>query len=60
MRCSTNIYLTALAVADLVYLLFVLVLSFEHYPNISDIRHELYWRFYGINHWLADAASMQL
>ncbi|GLV32264.1 Proctolin receptor [Carabus blaptoides fortunei] len=57
MRCSTNIYLTALAVADLVYLLLVFILSFEHYPNINDIRYHLYWRFYGINHWLADAAS---
>ncbi|XP_031356394.1 G-protein coupled receptor daf-37-like [Photinus pyralis] len=57
MRSSTNAYLTALAVADLIYLLFVLLLSFTHYPNIHDHKFELYWRFYGISHWLCDAAS---
>lgn len=57
MRSSTNAYLTALAVADLIYLLFVLLLSFKHYPNIHDRKYELYWRFYGISHWLCDAAS---
>ncbi|KAF2902954.1 hypothetical protein ILUMI_03223 [Ignelater luminosus] len=57
MRSSTNAYLTALAVADVIYLLFVLLLSFKHYPNINDRRYALYWRFYGISHWLCDAAS---
>lgn len=57
MRCTTNIYLTALAIADLIYLLFVLLLSFEHYPNIHNKKYELYWRFYGITHWICDAAS---
>ncbi|KAF5305849.1 hypothetical protein FQR65_LT07588 [Abscondita terminalis] len=57
MRSSTNAYLTALAIADLIYLLFVLLLSFKHYPNINDRKFELYWRFYGISHWLCDAAS---
>lgn len=57
MRSSTNAYLTALAIADLIYLLFVLLLSFKHYPNINDRKYELYWRFYGISHWLCDAAS---
>lgn len=57
MRSSTNAYLTALAVADLIYLHFVLLLSFKHYPNIHDHKFELYWRFYGISHWLCDAAS---
>ncbi|XP_065161863.1 FMRFamide receptor [Atheta coriaria] len=57
MRCTTHIYLTALAVADLIYLLFVFVLSFEHYSNIHDGRFVLYWRFYGMTHWLCDAAS---
>lgn len=57
MRCTTTIYLTALAVADIVYLLFVLMLSFEHYPNIHDKKYELFWRFYGISHWICDAAS---
>ncbi|XP_018323381.1 uncharacterized protein LOC108735748 [Agrilus planipennis] len=57
MRNSTNVYLTALAVADLIYLFFVLILSFEHYPNIHDIKYSLFWRFYGISHWFCDAAS---
>lgn len=57
MRSSTNAYLTALAVADTIYLFFVLLLSFKHYPNISDKKYELYWRFYGLSHWLCDAAS---
>lgn len=57
MRCTTNIYLTALAVADLIYLLFVLLLSFKHYPNIHEQKYELYWRFNGIIHWFCDAAS---
>ncbi|XP_063920469.1 FMRFamide receptor isoform X3 [Zophobas morio] len=57
MRCSTNIYLTALAVADIVYLLFVFFLSFAVYKNIHDRKYELYWRFYGLTHWLCDSAS---
>nr|XP_015833251.1 PREDICTED: thyrotropin-releasing hormone receptor isoform X5 [Tribolium castaneum] len=57
MRCSTNIYLTALAVADIIYLLFVFVLSFSVYDNINDRKYELFWRFFGLTHWLCDAAS---
>ncbi|XP_044270726.1 FMRFamide receptor isoform X4 [Tribolium madens] len=57
MRCSTNIYLTALAVADIIYLLFVFVLSFAVYDNINDRKYELFWRFFGLTHWLCDAAS---
>ncbi|XP_019770777.2 uncharacterized protein LOC109544846 [Dendroctonus ponderosae] len=57
MRSSTNIYLSALGIADIIYLLFVFLLSFKHYHNIHDRRYELYWRFYGLSHWLCDAAS---
>ncbi|XP_068895026.1 sex peptide receptor-related protein 2 isoform X5 [Tenebrio molitor] len=57
MRCSTNIYLTALAVADIIYLLFVFFLSFGVYKNIHDRKYELYWRFSGLTHWLCDSAS---
>lgn len=57
MRSSTNVYLTALAIADIIHLLFVLLLSFQHYPNIHDRKYELYWRFFGLTHWLCDAAS---
>lgn len=57
MRSSTNIYLSALAIADIIYLLFVFLLSAVHYNNIHDRKYELYWRFYGISHWLCDTAS---
>ncbi|CAH0548119.1 unnamed protein product [Brassicogethes aeneus] len=57
MRSSTNIYLSALAIADILHNFFVLVLSFKHYPNVHDKKYELFWRFYGISHWLCDAAS---
>ncbi|XP_056643266.1 uncharacterized protein LOC130449461 isoform X3 [Diorhabda sublineata] len=57
MRSSTNIYLSALAVADIIHLIFGFLLSFEHYANIHDRKYELYWRFYGLTHWLCDAAS---
>lgn len=57
MRCTTTIYLTALAVADIIYLLFVLLLSCEKYDRIHEKRFELYWRFFGISHWICDAAS---
>nr|XP_022920264.1 FMRFamide receptor isoform X2 [Onthophagus taurus] len=57
MRCTTTIYLTALAIADVIYLIFVLLLSLTHYPNIHNEKYMLYWRFYGISHWLCDAAS---
>lgn len=57
MKCSTNVYLTALAIADLVYLLFVLILSFEHYPGAHSDKYLLFWRFYGLTHWIVDAAS---
>lgn len=57
MRSSTNIYLSALGIADIIYLIFVFLLSFKHYHNIHARKYELYWRFYGISHWLCDAAS---
>ncbi|KAL1517618.1 hypothetical protein ABEB36_001357 [Hypothenemus hampei] len=57
MRSSTNIYLSALGIADIIYLFFVFLLSFKHYDNIHDPKYVLYWRFYGLIHWLCDAAS---
>ncbi|XP_018567616.1 FMRFamide receptor-like isoform X2 [Anoplophora glabripennis] len=57
MRSSTNIYLSALAIADIIHLFFVLLLSFKHYSNIHDGKYELYWRFLGIMFWFCDAAS---
>lgn len=55
MRCSTNIYLTALAVADIFLLLFVFIRSLEHYPNTE--KYTIYWSTYGLQHWFTDAAS---
>lgn len=55
MRCSTNIYLTALAVADIFLLLFVFIRSLEHYPNTE--KYTFYWSTYGLQHWFTDAAS---
>ncbi|XP_055679333.1 motilin receptor isoform X2 [Lutzomyia longipalpis] len=57
MRCSTNVYLTALALADMVFLLFNFILSLQHYPNIHRAKYELYWRTYGLSHWFCDASS---
>lgn len=40
MKSSTNRYLTALAIYDILYLTFALTMSFTHYSSISD--HPLY------------------
>lgn len=56
MRCSTNVYLTALAVVDIIFLFFIFILSLEHYPNIHHSKYELYWRTFGLSHWFCDAA----
>ncbi|XP_037039195.1 uncharacterized protein LOC119076515 isoform X2 [Bradysia coprophila] len=56
MRCSTNIYLTALAVADIIYLLFVFILSWEHHPNIHHLKYKIYWAAFGLSHWISDAS----
>ncbi|KAJ8922265.1 hypothetical protein NQ315_004203 [Exocentrus adspersus] len=57
MRSSTNVYLSALAIADIIYLFFVFLLSFKHYSNIHDGKYVLYWRFLGMTYWFCDAAS---
>ncbi|XP_030563098.1 uncharacterized protein LOC115764302 isoform X3 [Drosophila novamexicana] len=56
MRCTTNIYLSALAITDIAYLTFVLILSFKHYEYIK-YHCELYWRLYGFIMWLCDACA---
>lgn len=53
MRCSTNIYLTALAFSDIAYLMFVFIMSLQHYTAMKQ-KH-MYWSFYGISHWFHDA-----
>ena len=57
MRSSTNHYLTALAVSDLLYLIFVFTLSIKHYDGMSDPKHWIYWHYYKYAHWLTDASS---
>lgn len=57
MRCSTNIYLTALAVADIVNLFCAFVLSLQHYPSFKH-GHVLYWSAFGLSNWFHDASRM--
>ena len=62
MRTSTNAYLTALAVADLIYLICVLWLSLRHYPNINEdpIWSFIYAHVWPYTVWLADATSKKI
>ncbi|KAK4317978.1 hypothetical protein Pmani_010984 [Petrolisthes manimaculis] len=62
MRSSTNNYLTALAISDLLYLVFVFSLSLQHHPDIKHPRHWFYWQYVRYAFWLTDASSkyMQL
>ncbi|XP_050532343.1 FMRFamide receptor-like [Daktulosphaira vitifoliae] len=57
MKSSTSTYLTALAVSDLFYLLFVFTISFENYSWIVDADYYIYWKWYPYGLWLTDAAS---
>ncbi|ODM87418.1 FMRFamide receptor [Orchesella cincta] len=55
MRSSTNVYLTALAVTDLIYLLFSFSMSWRHFPSINKIW--LYWYYSPFGLWVTDASS---
>lgn len=57
MRCSTNVYLTALAVADIIFLLFVMYLSIKTYPMSHKRSFEFFLRTMGLSHWICDAAA---
>lgn len=57
MRSSTNSYLTALAISDLLYLVFVFSLSLKHHPDIKHPRHWFYWQYFRYALWLTDASS---
>lgn len=57
MRTSTNNYLTALAISDLLYLVFVFSLSLQHHPDIKHPRHWFYWQYFRYGLWLTDASS---
>ncbi|CAG0889183.1 unnamed protein product [Darwinula stevensoni] len=53
MRSSINWYLTGLAAADLLYLVFVFSLSFRHYPWNMPLS---YWHYYPVGLWLSDSS----
>lgn len=57
MRCSTNIYLTALALADIIFLLLVLYLSVKTYPIAHESSFEWFLHTMGVSHWICDAAQ---
>lgn len=55
---STNSYLTALAVSDLLYLVASCSLSLMHsVPGIERSHHLHYWHYWPYGVWLTDAAS---
>ena len=54
---TTNIYLTALAVSDLSYLVSVFVLSLAHYPSMKQGPRLLYWHAYIYTMLLTDSSS---
>ncbi|XP_066993134.1 FMRFamide receptor [Anabrus simplex] len=57
MRSSTNMYLTALAASDLLYLVFMFTMSLEHYPNIHHPAYYSYWEYRRFGLWFTDATS---
>ncbi|XP_046631337.1 FMRFamide receptor-like [Daphnia pulicaria] len=59
MRSSTNAYLTALAIADLVYLLCVFWLSLRHYPHVrEDLALSNFYAYtWPYSLWLTDATT---
>lgn len=57
MKCSTNIYLTALAVSDFFYLICFFMMSLKHYSGMDSERYYLYWILLPWLHWPTDASS---
>ncbi|XP_050738833.1 FMRFamide receptor-like isoform X2 [Eriocheir sinensis] len=57
MRSSTNSYLTALAISDLLYLVFIFSLSIRHHPGMNKPHHWIYWHYFRYALWLTDASS---
>ncbi|XP_068229096.1 FMRFamide receptor-like [Palaemon carinicauda] len=57
MRSSTNNYLTALAISDLLYLVFIFSLSIRHHPGMNSPHHWIYWHYFRYALWLTDASS---
>ena len=57
MRSSTNFYLTALAISDMMYLVLFFILSLRHHPGMKKPETWFYWHFYRFALWLVDASS---
>lgn len=57
MRSSTNNYLAALAIFDMLYLIFIFVLSFAQYPDVSDPKYYYYWKLWPFSLMITDACS---
>ncbi|GFS30109.1 FMRFamide receptor [Trichonephila inaurata madagascariensis] len=57
MRSSTNNYLAALAIFDMMYLIFTFILSLSHYPRVPDSDHYVYWRLKPFILMLTDTCS---
>ncbi|CAL8068528.1 unnamed protein product [Orchesella dallaii] len=55
MPSSTNVYLTALAVADIVYLVFSFSMSWRHFPLMNTVW--LYWWYSPVGLWITDASG---
>lgn len=56
-RCWSYMYLISIASANVVYLIFRLLLSFQHYQIIHHLKFKKYWQLVGIYHWFCDASS---
>ncbi|XP_075156362.1 proctolin receptor isoform X2 [Haematobia irritans] len=56
MRCTTNIYLTALAITDIFFLTMGLLLSFQHYQYMH-LHVKIYWELFGTFMWMCDACA---
>src|SRR6218665_388643 len=57
MRSSTNWYLAALAITDMIYLIFTFILSLKHYPNARHTDYYFYWHCFPFLLMITDAAS---
>ncbi|GBM82275.1 FMRFamide receptor [Araneus ventricosus] len=57
MRSSTNNYLAALAIFDMMYLIFTFILSLSHYSRVPDSDHYVYWRLKPFILMLTDTCS---
>uniref|UniRef100_A0A8D8YKQ9 FMRFamide receptor n=1 Tax=Cacopsylla melanoneura TaxID=428564 RepID=A0A8D8YKQ9_9HEMI len=57
MKSSTNTYLTALAVSDIVYLSVFFALSYSHYPDAHSEDSLIYWKIWPYLLWFNDAST---